>query len=257
MAIQRISVVGVPVDLCRPEDLEAAVLELLATPGTKQIIFLSIWDLLRARGKGDWGECVRNAGLILPISKSIVKGAKFLKEPVPVRWNPFHAVIAVLSVLERRYKSIYLLGARKLTLQKAESNLRDTFPNLQIVGRYTGWHSKAAEDAVVEAIYKASPSLVLVSEGIKEKDLWAYRRRNSFASSIFIYYRDALPIFAERMRRMNDKTFDKGLEIYTEIFHNPFKIFLLFPYIRYKLLLLRSWWRKRRAKEKTNEHMNK
>ena len=32
MGIQRINVVGVPVDVCRPEDLETEILELLAKP---------------------------------------------------------------------------------------------------------------------------------------------------------------------------------------------------------------------------------
>ena len=241
MGVQRISVVGVPIDVCRPEDIEGEVLELLAKPGTKQIVFLSIWDLLKARRKSDYGECVRNADLILPVSKSIIKGAKFLKKSIPVRYNQFKAVIEVLSVLERHYKSIYLLGARKVTLQKAESNVRDTFPSLRIVGRYVGYYPKASENAVVEAIYKASPSLVLLSEGIKEKDVWAYRKRNRFASSIFVYCHDALAIFAKRVKRVSEKVFDRGLEIYAEIFHNPFKIFLVFPYLWYKMLLL--WYR--------------
>ena len=37
MSIQRISFLGVPVDICPPENLEAEVLEMLAKPGTKQV----------------------------------------------------------------------------------------------------------------------------------------------------------------------------------------------------------------------------
>ena len=144
----------------------------------------------------------------------------------------------MLSVLERHYKSIFLLGSRRATLQKAESNVRDTFPNLQIVGRYIGYYSKNAEAAVVQAIYKSSPALVLVSDGIKEKDVWVYRRRNRFASSIFVYYKDVLGIFAERIKRIDEKTFARGHEIFAEILHNPLKIFLLFPYLWYILLLI-------------------
>ena len=52
MSIERINLIGVPIDVCEPQNLEAAVLELLAKPGTKQIVFLSVWDLLKARRKG-------------------------------------------------------------------------------------------------------------------------------------------------------------------------------------------------------------
>jgi N-acetylglucosaminyldiphosphoundecaprenol N-acetyl-beta-D-mannosaminyltransferase len=241
MAIERINLIGVPVDVCGPENLEAAILELLAKPGTKQIIFLSIWDLLKARRKNDFSECVKNADLVLPISKSILKGARFLKKPIPVRYNPFTAVIQVLSILDSHYKSIYLLGSHKKTLMKAEKNVHDTFPGLKIVGRYVGYYSKQDEDDIVQAIFKSQPSLVLVSEGIKDKNCWAYKRRNRFSSSIFLYYKDCFGIFSERIRRVSEKTFDRGQEIFVEVMHNPLKIFLIFPYFWYKTVLL--WYR--------------
>ena len=241
MSIERINLIGVPVDVCEPENLEAAVLELLAKPGTKQIIFLSIWDLLKARRKNNFSECVRNADLILPISKSILKGARFLRKPVPVRYNPFSAVIQVLGILDSHYKSLYLLGSHKKTLMKAEKNVRDTFPGLKIVGRYVGYYSRQDEDDIVQAIFKSQPSLVLVSEGIKDKNCWAYKRRNRFSSSIFLYYKDCFGIFSDRIRRINEKTFERGHEVFVEFLHNPFKIFLLFPYFWYKIVLL--WYK--------------
>lgn len=236
--IERISVIGVPVDICRPENLEAEVQEMLAKPGTKQIIFLSVWNLLKARRKGDFAEALKNADLILPVSKSIIKGAKFLKKNVPTRYNPFDAVIQILSILEDHYKSLFMLGSNKKTLQKAERNIRETYRNLHIVGRYVGYYPKNVEDDIVQAIFKSQASLVLISDGIKEKDCWAYRRRNRFSSSIFLYYKDAFGIFSERVKRVNPKTFEKGKEIWVEIGQNPFKIFLIFPYMWYKIVLL-------------------
>ena len=241
MSINRISLLGVPVDICAPENLENEILELLAKPGTKQIIFLSIWNLLRARHKGDYADTIKNADLIIPVSKSILKGAKFLKLDVPVRYNPFNAVIQILGILDSHYKSLYLFGSTKKTLTKTEHNIRDTFRNLRIIGRYVGYYPKSVENDIVEAIFKAQPSLVLLSDGIKEKNCWAYRRRNRFSSSIFLYYKDAFGIFSERVKRVSEKTFDRGHEIWFEIMHNPFKIFLIFPFLWYILCLI--WYR--------------
>lgn len=241
MAVQRIKLLGVPVDILPPQDMETEILELLAKPGTKQIVFLSVWDLLRARRRGDYSQCVRDADLVLPVSKSILRGARFLKKDVPVRYNQFTAVISILSVLENHYKSLYLLGGRKKSLMAAERNVRSTFPGLQIVGRYVGYYPKAVENDIVQAIFKASPSLALVSDGIREKDCWSYTRRNRFSSSIFLYYRDGIGIFSERIKRVKEKTFERGLEIWSEILHNPLKLFLIFPYIYYIVCLL--WYK--------------
>ncbi|MCR4743075.1 MAG: WecB/TagA/CpsF family glycosyltransferase [Treponema sp.] len=241
MAIERINLLGVPVDICEPQNLESEVMEIMAMPGTKQIIFLSIWDLFKARHNEDFAECLKSAALILPISKSILRGAKFLKKDIPVRYNPFTAAIQILSIMDSHYKSIYLLGSSKKTLQQAEVNLRDTFPQLKIIGRFVGYYSKNAESSLVEAIFKSQPDLVLISDGIPEKNCWAYHRRNSFSSSIFLYYKDAFGIFSERIKRVKEKTFDRGHEIFVEILHNPFKIFLLFPFLWYILVLV--WYR--------------
>ena len=215
---------------------------MIAKPGTKQIVFLSVWKLLRARKKrGDFGMCIKSADLILPISKSILSAARFLKLPVPERYNPFTATINILSVIDQHYRSLYLLGGRDRTLYHTEKNLHETFSNIQIVGRFPGYYKKFREEAIVQSLYKSSPSLTLVSDGIKEKALWSYRRRNSFSSSIFLHYHDAFGIFSDRIRRVDEKVFDKGHEIWYEILHNPLKILLAIPFIGYILILL--WYK--------------
>lgn len=87
---RELKILDVPVDILRPEDLEIEILELLAKPGTKQIIFLSVWDLFKARRRG-YQDCVNNADLIIPVSKSIIRGASFLKKEIPVRYNFFRS----------------------------------------------------------------------------------------------------------------------------------------------------------------------
>lgn len=240
MPIQRITIAGVPVDILHEEDLEHAVLELLACPGTKRIVFLSVWGLLKAQRKGDFQDCIKTADLILPVSKSIVRGSLFLKKETPVRYNPFTAVIDILSVFDSHLKSLYMFGSHRQTLQSAERNVRSTFPQLSIVGRSAGYYAKDYEDDIVQAIYKASPSLVLLGDGIKEKECWAYRRRDCFSSSIFLHYEDVFGIFAKRIRRVDEKTFARGHEIFSEIVHNPIKIFLVFPFLYYLFLLFRE-----------------
>lgn len=237
--MKRIEILNVPVDVLAPEELEPKILEILEKPGAKQIVFLSVWDLIKSRNKKkDYKACLENADLILPVSKSILSAARFLNLDVPVRYNPFPTVIQILNTLENRFQSIYLLGGRKKALQAAEKNVRATFKNLRIVGRYVGYYPKSAEDDVVAAIRKASPSLAIVSEGIKEKNLWSYHRKDKFSNSIFLYYRDCIGIFADRIKRVSEETFKKGHEIWHEIIRYPIKIFLVFPYIGFLLAIL-------------------
>ena len=241
MAVNRIDLLGVPVDILSKTDFESVISELVNKEGPQQIVCLSVWGLLKARGRNTFAECVRNADLVLPISKSIVKGAQFLGLATPVRWNPFSTVIDIMTILENRHKSIYLLGGHKKTLMAAERNVHRTFPSLQVVGRYVGYYPKAEDARVMEAIRKSSPALVLMSEGVRDKDCWFYERKSSFKTSLFCFYDDAVGIFSERRSHVSTATFERGHEIWGELFRNPLKIFLLFSYIRYKILLI--WYR--------------
>lgn len=238
MAIQRIEMLGVPVDVCSKQDLEGKILQLLEKDKPSQICFITIWDFLRARRKNEYAQMVKNADLILPLSKSIVSGARFLNKLSPFRHNPFDILIAILSVLEMRYKSFYILGGRKKALTAAEKNIRSTFRGLQIVGRCVGYYQKADEENIIQAISKAAPSLVLVSEGIKKKDCWSFFHKNRFSTGIFLYYHDAVGILSKRIKRVNPKTFEKGKEVWGELLRNPLKVFLLFPFIWYIILLI-------------------
>ena len=241
MAVQRIKVLDVPVDIIHQEEMEAEILSLLEKPGAKQIIFLSIWDLLFARLNTEYLVCLQNADLVLPISKSILSGARFLKQNVPVRYNPFSAIISVLSILNKHYKSLYLFGAHKPSLMQAEANVKSTFEGIQIVGRCVGYYDKMDEKNIIAAMFKASPAVVLLGSGIKSPERWVYRRRNCFNSIIFIADNDVIDIFSKRKKYVNPKTFEKGLEIWPEIIRNPLKIFLILPFLWYCMSLV--WFR--------------
>ncbi|MDR2901325.1 MAG: WecB/TagA/CpsF family glycosyltransferase, partial [Treponema sp.] len=136
--VERINVLTVPIDILPPDQLEDHILEMAKKNQPQNIVLLSLWDLLRARRNGDYRNYVLNADLVIPISKSLVGGAKFLTKKYPIRYMPFDFIIAVLTALEKRNYSAYLLGGKRTTLKKAENNIKQTFPNLRVVGRYIG-----------------------------------------------------------------------------------------------------------------------
>ena len=245
MAHTRINFLSVPVDIIPEQNLADEIMEIIVKNSeekvSSQICFVSIWDILKARFNQDYMNCLKNASLVIPISKSILTGASFLKLQVPVRYNPFKAVISIMNALDKNFRTLYLLGSRRESLMAAEKNVKATFSGLRIIGRYVGYYPKASEGDIIEAIYKAAPSLTLVSDGISGGDMWYFRRRKKFESGIFLYYKDCFGIFSRRKRRISESTFDKGLEIWPEIVRNPFKIFLIFPYLWYLIVLL--WYK--------------
>ena len=236
---------GVPVDIVSPEklpDVLSGFLHHKKKPAASKtgidIVLLSLWDFLRARRNNEYRNYVLNAALVIPISKSLVSGARFLLKKEVFRYMPFKFVITLLTLLEKEEHSLYLFGGTAKVLRKAEKNIRMTFPRLKIVGRCEGAIRKQNEDAVIEAIRKASPSLLLAGKGMKGKELWIHRNSKLLNQALRLWCSDLLDVFAEKKRRPSDFIFDRGLECIGYCFGNPFKIFRIFPWLRYKLLLL-------------------
>jgi N-acetylglucosaminyldiphosphoundecaprenol N-acetyl-beta-D-mannosaminyltransferase len=151
---------------------------------------------------------------------------------------PFDFVVNLLTILEEREFSLYLLGGRRRILQKTEKNIRQTFPRLRIVGRFIGAFKRHEEAGILEAIRKASPSLLLVGKGVRGEEQWIARHTTQLSHGLRLWCSDLYDVFAERKRRPSRKTFDRGMEWIGYCFQNPLRFFRIFPYFYYKMLLL-------------------
>jgi N-acetylglucosaminyldiphosphoundecaprenol N-acetyl-beta-D-mannosaminyltransferase len=236
--IERLNLLKVPLDIVPEDRIDEVVYDLVKSGEGKNIVLLSLWDLLRARRSGEYRSFVLGAALVIPISKSLVRGARFLTGKTPVRYMPFNFVIKLLSALELREYSLYIIGGKPKVLKKAEKNIRETFPRLRIVGRYPGGFKRIEEPSILQAIRKASPSLLMIGKGVHGGERWIARNNTHLNGALRLWCSDLLDIFAERKRRPSEAIFNHGLEGIGFCFQNPLRFFRIFPFFYYKLLLL-------------------
>ncbi len=199
-----------------------------------QICFLDTGASLLARRPGEYSSMIRSADLVL--SKSVGLSARIAKEaakilasgnslPVRrsaigirrreylnyfgppeqskelnVRYKPVSVLSTMLSVLEERRGSIFLIGGSDACLAKAEANLRATFPALRIVGRSRG-NFADKDSLVLQALQKASPDLVLIGSMVKDGELWIPRTMRSMKSGIYLYESSIIETLADSGRK--------------------------------------------------------
>jgi len=236
---QRVNLLKVPVDIVAPDQLRDLVYELLQEKKEHNIVLLSLWDLLRARRSGEYRTYIIRSSLVIPISKSIISGIKFLTGKKAYRYMPFDFIVSVLTTLEDRELSCFLLGGKQKILEKTEKNIRQTFPRLRIVGRFQGYFKKQDESDIIKAIKKASPSLLLVGKGIRGKEKWiAKNNLNIGESGMRLWCSDIFDVFAEKKKHPSKAAFNSGLEWIGYCFQKPYKFFRIFPYIGYKFMLV-------------------
>ena len=151
---------------------------------------------------------------------------------------PFDFVVTILTILEKRAHSLYLLGGKPRILKKTEKNIRQTFPQLRIVGRYIGAFKRQDESVLLQAIRKAAPSLLLVGKGVRGEERWIARNSGQLNPGFRLWCSDLFEVFAERKNRPSRAVFDRGFEWAGYCFQHPLRFFRIFRYIYYKILLL-------------------
>lgn len=218
--------------------LEGVVREMLANGRQHHIMLLSFKDMMKARRNQEYRKMIEHASLVIPTSKSIVNGARFLGLETPARWMPFEFIIRLMGILETNRKSVYLLGGKPAVINTAASNLRASFPGLNIVGRCSGFYKKEREADLLLAIRKASPSLLLVGSGIRGNYKWINTHFSDFSDGLFLWNKDCFEIFAGKKKKTSKETWSKGMEGLSGLFSHPWRLLRGFQYVYYFLLLL-------------------
>jgi N-acetylglucosaminyldiphosphoundecaprenol N-acetyl-beta-D-mannosaminyltransferase len=151
---------------------------------------------------------------------------------------PFDFIVSLLTNLETREFSCYLLGGKTRVILKAERNIKQTFPKLRIVGRYPGYFKKQDEATIIQAVKKASPSLLLVGNGVRGEERWIAKNNLILGQGLRLWCSDIFDVFAEKKKHPSRTAFEYGLEWIGYCFQKPYKFFRLFPYIVYKITLV-------------------
>ncbi|MDR2808428.1 MAG: WecB/TagA/CpsF family glycosyltransferase [Spirochaetaceae bacterium] len=252
--IEQLDVLKVPLNNVDPNYMPAVIRRLIDTGGAHNITLLSVWDLLRARRNKEYRAFVLNASLVLPISTSLVKGTEFLTGIKPAQYIPFDFLVKLLIAIDERELSLYILGGSKKVLKKVERNIRQTFLNLHIVGRYTGYYRKRDEPTIIQAIKKASPTLLLVGKGVRGGERWIARNTDKVGPGIRIWCSDLYDIFAKRKRRPPYILFDHGLEWLWFLPYKFLYVLRVFPFMYYKILLIiYKFFKKKKMKPQEKE----
>lgn len=235
--VQRVNVLGVPVDCVSPQNLEAILGTLADQDKNQRIVFIDLALILRARKNPEWMYFVSDAALVLPLTKTVSKAIQFLYNKQAHTYAPLDLIIQLMTILEGKHSSVYLLGGRPSVLQMADLNLRGTFPGLRFVGRHAGYFHKKNQDVILEAIRKTSPVLLIASRGLKGNELWPYRQELHLNANIAIYSHDCFDVFANKKSRAAvDKT--SNTSPFLTFLIKPWTFFRIFPYLHFKLLTL-------------------
>ncbi len=228
-----LKLLGINVDSIKEEEIYDYILLLANQDRPVQIVLLDTYLLMKAKFNKELENIINSSELVIPISKGIQFGLKFLKKKADQVYNYFNFIIRLLAHFTDFKKNIYILGGNEKSIVRAEKNIKSSFPGIRLMGRYHIKYKKDFEKDLITAMQKTSSSLIIVSMNRPKQEKWIASKISGFKKGVFIGVENFVDIIGSRSS--SEKNINKNSYRGKIIARNPFRIFY---YIFYLILLI-------------------
>ena len=229
----KINLLGVAFDALTLGEAEERADALLCSGAGGYIVTANPEIVLRCREDAAYAAAVNGAKLVLADGVGDLCAARILGTPLPGRVAGADLVPRLLARLAERGGSVFLYGARPGVAERAGESLQSACPGLRIAGTENGYISD--ETALLEALEREKPDLLLLGLGAPRQELWMAENRQR-TPAVMIGVGGLLDVFAGDIPRAPEAWQRLGLEWLYRLLREPrrFKRVIRLP----KILLL-------------------
>lgn len=249
----RVSILGVPVDKLPSYEALLSHLEawIAARDGLHHLCTVNPEFVMIAQRDPNFYNILNRADLCLADGIGLLYAARYLGESIPMRLTGSDGVPIIAARAAERGWKLFLLGGWDGIGEQAAAVLRARFPNVQIVGIYSGSPKPQDEDDIVQRVNAANADILFVAYGAPQQDAWIARNAPRLNVVVAMgvggaldYLAGAVPLAPAWMRRA-------GLEWLFRLVRQPWRFR---RQLRLPLFVMAVLWRGKRATQKGQTH---
>lgn len=176
-----IAVLGIPFHNVTMDETVALIEEQIREGGFHQVATANVDFLKNAIGNPSLRDVLCSCDMIVPDGMPVVWMSRLIGTPLKERVTGVDLVERLAEVSARRGYGIFLLGASEGRSQRAAKALRQRFPELRIVGRYSPavqTLDKMDHEEILRRIEEARPEILLVAFGNPKQEQWLAMHRD-------------------------------------------------------------------------------
>ncbi len=201
MTVQRITLMGVPLDLLSMAETVARA-EAAMLSGTRlQQVVINVAKLVHMRTDPDLRQDVRESDIINIDGMGILWAVRMLGHQAPERVAGIDLMSTLIACCARRGLKPYFLGARQEVLEEAMARLRTAHPSLQIAGFRNGYFTAEEEARVVADIHASGAHCLFVAISSPMKERFLHQHRDQLGVPFLMGVGGALDVVAGRVNR--------------------------------------------------------
>lgn len=190
--------------------------------------------VLYARDNPKYLSIIESADYTIADGIGIIKGAKILNTPLPERVTGFDTLLSLLTFANENKKSIYFLGAKSETLDKAIKKIKNDYPNLEIAGYHDGYFTDDSD--IVTEIKHNKPDFVFVALGFPKQEFFISKYHN-LSPSIWMGVGGSFDVLAGTVKRAPLFWQKHHIEWLFRLLQEPTRFFRMLALPKYLILI--------------------
>ncbi len=233
-----IKLLGIKISNFTKQEVMDKIIEYLDSNNNHHIITINSMIHLKTIFSKKYRKIINEADLVICDSIGVQLAMFFsgckLKERIP----GIDLSRSIMNYAEKEKKSLYLLGGRQNITIATEKNIRNTFKNLHIVGRYHGYFKKSEEESIVTGIRKSSADIVFVAMGAPKQEKFINNNKDLINSKVMMGIGGTFDVFAGKKKRAPLFLRKVGFEWFYRIIKTPKKWHQFFCLLFYFIIVL-------------------
>lgn len=169
-------------------------------------------------------EAVNGADYTLPDGIGVVLASKLCGTPLKSRAAGYDTALALLPLMARSNRSLYLLGSKPGIAERAAENIKAKNPGLQICGLRDGYFNEGETDSVIRAVNESGADTVFVALGSPKQELFMYENRDKIKARVMIGLGGTLDGFAGTVKRAPELFIKLNLEWFYRLVCQPSRL---------------------------------
>jgi N-acetylglucosaminyldiphosphoundecaprenol N-acetyl-beta-D-mannosaminyltransferase len=212
LPFDRVSVLGIPVDVIVEQDLLDYVRRRVDSRVTARIATINAEFVVRARRDPAFRAVLRTANLATPDGWGVVWVMRRAGACVPRRVGASDFIWPLAAQSSDAGHRLYLLGGRDGVSRVAAERLQEAFPALQIAGTHSGSPSPRDENEIVDLIRRSRADILLVAYGAPHQEEWIDRNLERTGAAVGIGVGGTFDYIAGTAQRAPNWMRERGLE---------------------------------------------
>ena len=226
---QRIPFLNTYIDNLTAQEAKSCVDQLIQTAGYHYVVTPNSDIVVKMQDDPELLNICNAADLILTDGQIVVKLSKRLGHPIKERVAMTDFVWDVMDLADEKGYKVFLFGGKKEVLNKATQNIKDKYPNLNIVDSYSppfGFESdETLLDEAINRIKFSKADILIVFLGCPKQEKFISKNKNKYQVPISFTMGGCVDFIAGGVSRAPVWMQKVGLEWFFRFLQEPRRMF--------------------------------